>query len=99
VMCVRGDVPQGRVLPASSQLFDQMEGMYMLSNGQRIRVENRGAGLAVDFGRQHQISLDRVGETAFVSRDGTVNLNYRPDSEQIFVRYTADDRGRYVRAC
>lgn len=97
-MCVSDDrTPQ--TLPPSGQLLDQMEGRYQLSNGQRVTLHRVHQRLWIDFGPTRDVPLDRVGETRFTSRDGSVDLDYRPDSEQISMRYPADERGRFMRVC
>ena len=97
-ICMR-DVPALPTLPPNGLLLDQMEGKYQLSNGQRVTLHRVHQRLWIDFGRRRDIPLDHVGQTRFTSRDGSVDLSFRPDSEQISMRYPADARGRFVRAC
>lgn len=98
-MCVHDTSPPPNSLPPSGQLFDQMEGKYQLSNGQRVTLHRVHQRLWIDFGRRRDVPLDRVGETQFASRDGSVRLSYQPEQEVISMRYSADARGRLVRAC
>jgi len=96
-VCVRAPSPQA--LPVSGEMFEQIEGKYQLSNGERVTLQRVGARLWVAFGTRRGVPLDRVGETQFAARDGSVRLSYQPELEEISMRYLADESGRYVRAC
>ena len=98
-MCVRQGQPPPHEQRVGLLLMEQMEGAYQLSNGQRVKLYGSGQRLWVDFGRRREVGLDRVGEHQFAARDGSVNLSYRPELDEIAVVYTADMRGRYVKAC
>ena len=96
-MCLRGAPPQS--LPTGSDVLDQMEGKYRLSNGQRVTLHRINHRLWIDFDRRRDMPLERVGDNQFMSRDGSVNLRYVPEREEISMRYPADARGRFIRAC
>lgn len=97
-MCISDDRAPP-TLPPSGQLLDQMEGTYQLSNGRRVTLHRVHQRLWIVFGPRRDIPLDRVGQTRFTSRDGSVDLDYRADAEQISMRYPADARGRFTRVC
>jgi len=96
-ICLRGAPPPS--LPTSGDTLEQMEGKYQLSNGQRVTLHRINHRLWIDFGRRRDMPLERVGDNRFMSRDGSVNLSYVPEREEISMRYPADARGRFVKAC
>lgn len=96
-VCV--SAPSPRALPVSGEMFEQIEGKYRLSNGERVTLHRVNQRLWIAFGTRRGVPLDRVGDTEFAARDGSVKLSYRPELEEISMRYLADERGRYVKAC
>ena len=98
ILCVSEDRAPP-TLPSSGQLLDQMEGHYQLSNGQRVKLHRVQERLWIEFRPRRDVALERIGENRFTSRDGSVDLSYQPDSQQISMRYPTDGRGHFVRAC
>ena len=99
ISCSRIGPPQ-RVTP-SAEVIDSIDGVYRLSNGQKLGIAADDHQVVADFGRWHQIPLVATAPERFESRDGLVWVRYEADedTERIVVSYPADARGRYVDAC
>lgn len=79
----------------------EVRGIYALSNGQRVRLVNHYEDLVAVFDRQQLVRLEEVGANRYVSREGDVELSWRPSPQEdtIVLRYPADSQGRLMRAC
>lgn len=77
-----------------------VRGLYTLSNGQRVRLVDHYGDLVAVFDRQ-LVRLDEAGANRYVSREGDVELRWRPNAQEdtIELRYPADSQGRLLRAC
>jgi hypothetical protein len=100
ISCSRIGPPPQRVTP-SAEVIDSIDGVYRLSNGQKLGIAASDQQVVADFGRWHQIPLVATAPERFESRDGLVWVRYEADedTERIVVSYPADARGRYVDAC
>ncbi|TXG02096.1 hypothetical protein [Massilia arenae] len=100
ISCSRIGPPPQRVTP-SAEVIDSIDGVYRLSNGQKLGIAASDQQVVADFGRWHQIPLVATAPERFESRDGLVWVRYEADedTERIVVSYPADARGRYADAC
>lgn len=71
-----------------------IEGTYVLSNGWRMNVRTETAYIDAAIGRQKSIRLDPVGEDRFVSRDGSVTMQFNQGlrGEDMTMRSMPDGR-------
>jgi len=102
-----GKVPRSALAPEAFQagivspFGAEVRGVYALSNGQRVRLVDHSVGLVAVFDRQQLVRLEEAGANRFVSREGDVELSWRPSPQEdtIALRYPADSQGRLLRAC
>ncbi|WP_123069712.1 hypothetical protein [Massilia aurea] len=100
ISCSRIGPPPQRVTP-DAEVLESIDGVYRLSNGQKLGIAAGDQQVVADFGRWHQIPLVATTPERFESRDGLVWVRYEADedTERIVVSYPADARGHYVDAC
>jgi len=102
-----GKVPRTVLAPEALQagfvtpLGGEVRGLYALSNGQRVRLLRHDEDLVAVFDRRQLVRLEDAGANRFVSREGDVELTWRPApaEDTILLRYPADSQGRLLRAC
>ncbi len=84
-----------------TQLANEVEGAYALSNVRRLELFQLDQAVYADFERWQRVRLEEVGLHRFASREGDVQMTWVPGqrSDRIFLSYPADSRGQLKRSC
>ncbi len=77
----------------------EIQGMYALSNGRRLKLFNHYGSLVAVFDQRQLVRLEEVGANRYASREGDVELSWEPRQDVIRLNYPADGAGRLLRAC
>jgi hypothetical protein len=84
----------------SDKQAEKVGGVYAMSNGRRLEVEQTTRGMEARIDRQRPIRLIVVTPDKFVSRDGNVTMDFNrgPDGDGMLMSYLPDQRPtvRYV---
>lgn len=91
----------GGVVSTGTQLVDEVEGSYLLSNGRWLALIDLDQRLYAEFDHWRRVQLQEVGPHLFASREGDVQMTWMPDrrADTILLSYPADSRGRLRRGC
>jgi hypothetical protein len=84
----------------SDEEAERVGGVYAMSNGWRLHVEQTTRGMVAKIDRQRPIRLIAVTPDKFVSRDGNVTMDFNrgEDGDGMVMSYVPDQRlaVRYV---
>jgi hypothetical protein len=79
---------------------EKIGGMYAMSNGWRLKVEQSTRGVQARIDHQRPIRLIAITADKFVSRDGNVTMDFNRgvDGDEMLMTYVPDQRVaiRYV---
>ncbi|QOY93872.1 hypothetical protein IM543_20440 [Massilia sp. UMI-21] len=91
----------GEVISTGTQLVDEVQGSYRLSNGRWIDLIDLDQQLYAEFDHWRRVQLREVGPHLFASRAGDVQMSWMPDqrADTILLSYPADSKGRLRRSC
>lgn len=91
----------GNFISTSTQLVDEVQGSYRLSNGRWIDLIDLDQQLYAEFDHWNRVRLREVGPHLFASRSGDVTMAWMPDQrpDTILLSYPADSKGRLRRSC
>jgi hypothetical protein len=87
---------------ATAQQLQTMEGAYKLSNGCVVRLSAVDNRLYAEVNGHNRTELVATAENVFASRDGTIKVTYRPETEtsleQVSVAFERDGSASLARA-
>jgi hypothetical protein len=78
----------------SDEQADKVGGVYAMSNGWRLEVQQTTRGMEARIDRQRPIRLIAVTPDKFVSRDGNVTMDFNrgEDGDGMVMSYVPDQR-------
>ena len=84
-----------------TQLANEVEGAYALSNGRRLDLVYLDQAVYADFERWQRVRLEEIGTHRFASRDGDIQMTWVPDARtgRIYLSYPGNGRGELKRSC
>ena len=73
---------------------ERVGGIYSMSNGWRLQMEQTPRGMVARIDRQRPIRLIAVSANKFVSRDGNVTMDFNlgKDGDDMVMSYVPDQR-------
>lgn len=78
----------------SDEQAEQVSGVYAMSNGWRLQVEQTPRGMVAHIDRQRPIRLIAINADKFVSRDGNITMDFNrgEDRDGMEMSYVPDQR-------
>ncbi|NNG22961.1 hypothetical protein [Telluria aromaticivorans] len=84
-----------------TQLANEVEGAYALSNGRRLALLHLDQAIYADFERWQRVRLEEVGTHRVASREGDIQMTWVPGqrTDSILLSYPGNGRGELKRSC